>query len=575
MLANGVAPGNLYLVERDRHFVKILERRFPRCHVIAADALALEQDLDVAAGFDFVISGLPLLCFSPDKRYRALRQALQLLKPHGRLHQFTYGGRCPVDRDLRALLRVNSVLLGIAALNLPPGLRLSHHAAASRREPAALRPSRSRILGKTARARTYDVACTTLARVAALVEYDGLGRRQTNTMGLRRQEYACRAGAAWLALVVLAALHDYRSAVAGLLAVRARCCPPPAVARRGVAGADAAGDRRRRSARASAFRRPTAVAAVGCGLRRNPIDFEYYDVDGDARTPVIVLLPVFNEQLAIPRFFARYFANQGWAAVVAMRGRDPLETLVAPTATVQGNLQDYSRVLDWIEREPELDASRIGVFGVSLGAMDARDADRSRTARELARHRDGGRRLVVSAGQHELSARRAHDRRDGSESRHEPRGARRKLDAEIELDPLALAPYVDAERVLMIITRTDAIIPFEAQQQLRTPHGLSRDTVLGHRAQDIGVVFPEGAQYAAFEFFAAFAISMSREQRSTLAGSAARLRWRRSFPPWRFKCCHQDRRKPKTSPPCCAGAARSTCSPRTPSASTVCAPPSK
>lgn len=121
LLANGVAPSNLYVVERDPQFVKILERRFPRCHVIAADALALALPFDAAGAFDFVISGLPLLCFSPDKRYRALREALQLLKPHGRLHQFTYAGRCPVDRDLRALLRVDSVLLGIAALNLPPG----------------------------------------------------------------------------------------------------------------------------------------------------------------------------------------------------------------------------------------------------------------------------------------------------------------------------------------------------------------------------------------------------------------------------------------------------------------------
>ena len=121
LLASGVAPGNLYLVERDPHFVKLLERRFPRCHVLAADALDLDAELGANPKFDFVISGLPLLCFSPEKRYRILQQALSLLKPHGRLHQFTYAGRCPVDRDLRALLRVDSVLLGIAALNLPPG----------------------------------------------------------------------------------------------------------------------------------------------------------------------------------------------------------------------------------------------------------------------------------------------------------------------------------------------------------------------------------------------------------------------------------------------------------------------
>jgi phospholipid N-methyltransferase len=121
LLENGVTPGNLCIVERDLAFVKILERRFPRCHVIAADALELDDQLGPNAAFDFVISGLPLLCFSPEKRQRVVQQAFQLLKPHGRLHQFTYAGRCPVDRELRALLHVESTLLGIAALNLPPG----------------------------------------------------------------------------------------------------------------------------------------------------------------------------------------------------------------------------------------------------------------------------------------------------------------------------------------------------------------------------------------------------------------------------------------------------------------------
>lgn len=133
LLGKGVEPENLYLVERDPQFVKILQRRFPRCHVIAADALELELPFDTAGFFDFVISGLPLLCFSPDKRYRALHHALELLKPQGHLHQFTYAGICPVDRDLRATFRVESVLLGIAALNLPPGFvyRLTRRSARS------------------------------------------------------------------------------------------------------------------------------------------------------------------------------------------------------------------------------------------------------------------------------------------------------------------------------------------------------------------------------------------------------------------------------------------------------------
>jgi hypothetical protein len=231
------------------------------------------------------------------------------------------------------------------------------------------------------------------------------------------------------------------------------------------------------------------------------IDFEYYDVDGDERTPVVLLLPVFNEQLAIPRFFARYFANQGWAAVVVVRGRDPLDTLMAPTETVQGNLQDYRRVLDWIEHEPELDASRIGLLGVSLGAMDAVMLTAiDRRVNSLVIAMAGGDLSYLLANTNYRPVVRTIDDMAASQgTSREALGA--KLDAEIKLDPLALAPYVDAERVLMVITRTDAIIPFEAQQQLRTGLG-SPETlylVTGHRTS---VLFFPKVRNAAFEFFA-------------------------------------------------------------------------
>jgi len=72
--------------------------------------------------------------------------------------------------------------------------------------------------------------------------------------------------------------------------------------------------------------------------------------------------------------------------------------------------------------------------------------------------------------------------------------------AAIKLDPLAVAPYVDAERVFMILTRTDAIIPFEAQEQLRETMGSPESLYLmtGHRPS---VVYFPKVRNAAFEFF--------------------------------------------------------------------------
>jgi dienelactone hydrolase len=243
---------------------------------------------------------------------------------------------------------------------------------------------------------------------------------------------------------------------------------------------------------------PFAADSAGSA---DSIVFEYYDVAGVERTPVIVLLPVFNGQLAIPRFFARYFANQGWAAVVVTRGRDPLDALSAPADTVEGNLRAYRRVLDWVEQEPELDARRIGVLGVSLGAMDAvMLAALDQRVHSLVIAMAGGDLSYVLANtNHRRVSRTIENMAEDLGTSREAVGA--KLDAAIKLDPLALAPYVDAERVFMVLTRTDAIIPFEAQEQLRTTMGSPEALYLvtGHRPS---VVFFPKMRNAAFEFFA-------------------------------------------------------------------------
>ena len=147
-------------------------------------------------------------------------------------------------------------------------------------------------------------------------------------------------------------------------------------------------------------------------------------------------------------------------------------------------------MLDWVENEPELDASRIGVFGVSLGAMDAvmLTALDGRVNSLVIAMAGGDLSYLLANTNYRRVVRTIDDLAASLGTSREALGA--KLDAEIELDPLALAPYVDAERVLMIITRTDAIIPFEAQQQLRTGMGSPETHVPHDRPQDLGGVLP-------------------------------------------------------------------------------------
>jgi hypothetical protein len=306
-----------------------------------------------------------------------------------------------------------------------------------------------------------------------------------------------RASATWAALVALAACTTFVPLSRDYTGPDALPADGPAAAALDEGPPTVSGDVETRERAHFVVRQMSLPSPLDSS---QSIDFEYYDVEGDQRTPVVLILPVFNGQLAIPRYFARYFANQGWAAVVAIRGRDPLDTLMAPTATVQSNLDDYGRVLDWIEHEPEIDASRIGVFGMSLGAMDAvmLTALDGRVNSLVIAMAGGDLSYLLANTNYRRVVRTIDDMAASQGTSREKLGA--KLDAEIKLDPLALAPYVDAERVLMIITRTDAIIPFEAQQQLRTGMG-SPETlylVTGHRTS---VVYFPKVRSAAFEFF--------------------------------------------------------------------------
>lgn len=121
ILDSGVRAEDLFIIEQNAEFVEILRRRFPRCPVLQADANALgAYTAELPERFDFIISGLPLLLFSRLQKMRILSQAFDVLRPDGHFHQFTYAGRCPVGRELRTQLRLQSSLIGFTPLNLPP-----------------------------------------------------------------------------------------------------------------------------------------------------------------------------------------------------------------------------------------------------------------------------------------------------------------------------------------------------------------------------------------------------------------------------------------------------------------------
>jgi len=113
--------GSYHSGESGPNFLKMLRERFPRAHVVKADAARLAGlELHAPGTVGAVVSGLPLLSMSPRKIMGVLTGAFHYLRADGAFYQFTYGPRCPVPKAIRERLGLESKRVGRTLRNLPP-----------------------------------------------------------------------------------------------------------------------------------------------------------------------------------------------------------------------------------------------------------------------------------------------------------------------------------------------------------------------------------------------------------------------------------------------------------------------
>ena len=114
ILDTGVHPKDLYVVEQNEEFVKVLKNRFRSSPVIEADAMMLAEHLrGIAGSVDFVISGLPLLLFSAEQKIKLLSQAFHVLRPERSIASVhlrrPLSGRARATREIAARELVDRV----------------------------------------------------------------------------------------------------------------------------------------------------------------------------------------------------------------------------------------------------------------------------------------------------------------------------------------------------------------------------------------------------------------------------------------------------------------------------------
>jgi phosphatidylethanolamine/phosphatidyl-N-methylethanolamine N-methyltransferase len=98
LVAHGVDPGRLVLVEYSIEFCRLLRERFPAATVVHGDAYTLSRTLSgrLAEPADALVSGLPLMTRPEPIRLKLLNEALALMKPGAPFVQFTYSVTSPI-----------------------------------------------------------------------------------------------------------------------------------------------------------------------------------------------------------------------------------------------------------------------------------------------------------------------------------------------------------------------------------------------------------------------------------------------------------------------------------------------
>jgi dienelactone hydrolase len=205
---------------------------------------------------------------------------------------------------------------------------------------------------------------------------------------------------------------------------------------------------------------------------------------GRSNSPVILILPMLGGSYPLEKFFARYFARHGFASVLVHREDYESTPTSAPELDnlFRQCVLDNKRAIDWMETRPEFDTSRLGVFGVSMGAIKGAlltPLDPRITASVLAM--PGGDLPYILTYTTEPGITRR--RREVMKNRQlTPEALRAELQKGMTCDPIHFAQYVDPSKVLLVLAALDSTVPIKKGLELRAKMGKPQTIVVasGH-----------------------------------------------------------------------------------------------
>ena len=214
------------------------------------------------------------------------------------------------------------------------------------------------------------------------------------------------------------------------------------------------------------------------------IIIHYYDIHGNEKRPVIMVLPILGGSYKITKEFAAYFAEHGYASVLVLRQKEykKLRYIDTIDITLRQIVFDLMQVIDWIETQEDLDKEKIGAFGVSMGGI------KGSLISALDNRIDAS---VIALAAGDIPYLLTHSKEEGiieeknkflKEKDLKPDELYGSLGEMITCDPMNYAEYIDAKNVLMILALFDKIVPYAKGKELREKIGEPETIVLfsGH-----------------------------------------------------------------------------------------------
>ena len=221
------------------------------------------------------------------------------------------------------------------------------------------------------------------------------------------------------------------------------------------------------------------------------------------KLPAILILPIMGgTNYDLEAYFARSYAKRGFAVAILHRPdiKKEIHELEDIDVLLRRSVRDAQKTIDWLEAQPEIDPQRLGLFGISMGAI--------RGTMVLAldeRVRAGVLGLVGGDVPYIL----AHTREKSlvrernkvlDRLKLSPDELEQRLRRLITCEPFTVAPAVDPSRVLMVIAAFDHVIPARQGWELRRKLG-NPETVQLFSGHYSSVVYAPWLKWRTARFF--------------------------------------------------------------------------